>query len=86
MSKRSYQQPFQCPRCHGTGRSPLTQCYNDTVAVIKRLKQPTIREVHDASAPEGSPVEVTYKRIDRLERWGIVTVLKEQRPKRVELV
>ena len=79
---------INCPHCRGQGRvdldtlsPPLHECYS----VLKRLGPATREQVHQASKAKGV-LTMTYKRLARLERLGLVKSLGSERPVRFQVV
>ena len=74
----------KCPYCKGSGHAKLSKSSLRCLATIRKLKQPTISELHEASEP-WLLATATHKRVVRLERAGLVRTVGKY-PMRVELV
>ena len=78
---------IKCPKCSGAGRLEITIPYVLTLRALKSLGgQPTIAEVHKATNERGVSPYATVQRVRRMADFGLVKLLKDTRPMRVELV
>lgn len=66
---------IQCPRCRGAGRVELSLSNRKCLEAIRRLKNPTIAELHEASG-KGYIHSATNKRVARLKMAGLVRLVK----------
>lgn len=77
---------INCPRCHGSGRINLSKSNLKCLEAIRKLKNPTIAELHAASGGKFLH-SATNKRVSRLMAAGLVRVVKVKGLRdRVELV
>ena len=72
-----------CPKCHGSGKKPLTKVYTQTLDLIRRLGNPTIADLQKHI--KGVCPTAINQRVKRLKEFGVVTT-SVGRPMRVACV
>lgn len=81
-----------CPRCRGIGQTELqslSKSLRECYVLMKNLGPATREEIHAASKLSGElsgVVTRTYKRVERLERLGLVKPLGTEKPVKFQVL
>lgn len=70
-----------CPCCHGKGSTTLSEAYDETLTVLRQLRQATCAEIAKALGYDDSVGTRIHKRIARLEKWKLVHRTGQKLPK-----